>query len=133
MAVLVDTSGLLCYHHRAETQHLQAKSLLEQAPYRLTHNYILTEFVPLCRVRGLDVSKALDFVDDLTQNRAIEVVWVTPEIHNQAMELLRARPDKTYSLCDAVSFVLMRLKGVREALTTDKHFEQEGFVRLLTP
>ena len=36
-----------------------------------------------------------------------------------------------YSLCDAISFVLMRKKGIREALTTDKHFEQEGFTRLL--
>ncbi len=41
--------------------------------------------------------------------------------------------DKTYSLCDAVSFVLMRLEGITEALTTDHHFEQEGFVRLLKP
>ncbi|MEH2312972.1 MAG: hypothetical protein V7K35_16570 [Nostoc sp.] len=38
---------------------------------------------------------------------------------------------KTYLLCDAVSFVLMRRQGIMEALTTDKHFEQEGFTRLL--
>ena len=39
--------------------------------------------------------------------------------------------DKTYSLCDAVSFVLMRGRGMTDALTTDRHFEQEGFRRLL--
>ncbi|MEH2285259.1 MAG: hypothetical protein V7K90_28760 [Nostoc sp.] len=44
-----------------------------------------------------------------------------------------ARQDKSYSLCDAVSFVLMRQRGVTEALTTDHHFEQEGFRRLLLP
>jgi len=38
---------------------------------------------------------------------------------------------KTYSLCDAVSFVLMRRRSLSEALTTDRHFEQEGFRRLL--
>lgn len=131
--MLVDTAGLLCYHHKGEKQHMEARALFEQACYRLTHNYILAEFVPICRVRGLDVGKALDFVEDLIQNQALEVFWVGSEIHNQATALLRARPDKTYSLCDAVSFVLMRLKGIREALTTDKHFEQEGFTRLLTP
>jgi predicted nucleic acid-binding protein len=34
---------------------------------------------------------------------------------------------------DAVSFVLMRERQILEALTTDKHFVQEGFVRLLDP
>ncbi len=38
------------------------------------------------------------------------------------MDLLTARMDKTYSLCDAVSFILMRERGLSEALTTDKHF-----------
>ena len=47
------------------------------------------------------------------------------------MKLLFERQDKTYSLCDAVSFVLMRRRGMTDALTTDQHFEQEGFVRLL--
>jgi predicted nucleic acid-binding protein len=47
------------------------------------------------------------------------------------MDLLLARQDKTYSLCDAVSFVLMRQRHLTEALTTDHHFEQESFQRLL--
>jgi predicted nucleic acid-binding protein len=47
------------------------------------------------------------------------------------MSLLLARQDKTYTLCDAVSFVLMRKRQITEALTTDRHFEQEGFRRLL--
>jgi predicted nucleic acid-binding protein len=59
------------------------------------------------------------------------MVWVNEILHREAMDLLLVRQDKTYSLCDAISFVLMRKKGIREALTTDKHFEQEGFTRLL--
>ncbi|MDB9310592.1 hypothetical protein PN471_18580 [Aphanizomenon sp. CS-733/32] len=59
------------------------------------------------------------------------MVWVDEILHREAMDLLLVRQDKTYSLCDAISFVLMRKKGIREALTTDKHFEQEGFTRLL--
>jgi predicted nucleic acid-binding protein len=34
-------------------------------------------------------------------------------------------------LCDAVSFVLMERFGIAEALTTDHHFEQAVFRRLL--
>jgi len=63
----------------------------------------------------------------------VETVWVDEPIHRAAIELLILRQDKTYSLCDAVSFILMRQRSVFEALTTDRHFEQEGFVRLLKP
>jgi predicted nucleic acid-binding protein len=65
------------------------------------------------------------------ENPNVEMVWVNEILHREAMDLLLVRQDKTYSLCDAISFVLMRKKGIREALTTDKHFEQEGFTRLL--
>jgi hypothetical protein len=34
-------------------------------------------------------------------------------------------------LCAMRCFVLMRQNQVAEALTTDRHFEQEGFIRLL--
>jgi predicted nucleic acid-binding protein len=70
-------------------------------------------------------------VERLVKNADVHVWWVTEEDHRRGMQLLRARPDKTYSLCDAVSFELMRQHGITEALTTDRHFEQEGFTRLL--
>jgi len=63
----------------------------------------------------------------------VEVVWVDETLHRAALTLLQARLDKAYSLCDAVSFVLMQHHGITEALTTDHHFAQEGFVRLLEP
>ena len=47
------------------------------------------------------------------------------------MNLLNRRLDKSYSLCDAVSFVLMHQRKLVDALTTDRHFEQEGFRKLL--
>ena len=64
-------------------------------------------------------------------NPEIEVTWIDEGQHRTALRFLQGRLDKTYSLCDAVSFLLMRERAVIEALTTDRHFEQEGFVRLL--
>jgi len=101
------------------------------ARIRVTHSYVLAEFVALAHARRLPRMAALTFVRDLVENPDIETVWVDEALHRAAMALLLARPDKTYSLCDAVSFVLMRQRHVTEAFTTDRHFEQEGFQRLL--
>jgi predicted nucleic acid-binding protein len=129
--MLLDTSGLLCLHNRAEPFHEQARTLYRAARVRLTHSYVLAEFVALANARRLPRVADLTFVVDLVENPDIETVWVDEALHREAMALLSARQDKTYSLCDAMSFVLMRQRHLTEALTTDHHFEQEGFQRLL--
>lgn len=131
--MLLDTSGLLCFHHRAEPQHADAVRLFSAAPLRLTHNYILAEFVALAHTRRLPRQGALDFVADLHDNTQVEVVYVDQGLHRTALDLLRQRLDKSWSLCDAVSFLLMQMRNLAEALTTDHHFVQAGYVRLLKP
>ena len=129
--MLLDTSGLLCLHHKPEPFHTQARVLYKQARIRLTHSYVLAEFVALATARRLPRLLALTYVSDLLENPDIETVWIDESLHREAMALLLSRQDKTYSLCDAVSFILMRQRNLTEALTTDHHFEQEGFRKLL--
>lgn len=131
--MLLDTSGLLCFFDTGDGRYQQAVGFVESAEVIVTHGYVLAEFVPLCQTRGMNRSKALNFAADLFDNKLVEIVWVEEVLHRAAHALLQARLDKSYSLCDAVSFVLMRERGITGALTTDHHFEQEGFVRLLKP
>jgi uncharacterized protein len=131
--LLLDTSGLLCYVHKSEPQHKQAVKILDSTSQTLTHSYVLAEFVALAIIRRFPRPATLTFVSDLLENPDIEVVWVDESLHREAVKLLLERQDKTYSLCDAVSFVLMRQRGIKQALTTDRHFDQEGFQRLLSP
>jgi len=131
--MLLDTSGLLCYFDRDDSRNEEAVSLVRSAPVLFTHSYVLAEFVPLCHTRRLNRVRSLAFLARLQDNPEVKVVWIEPSLHRTALTFLRARPDKTYSLCDAVSFLLMRSRGIAEALTTDQHFDQEGFVRLLKP
>ena len=56
----------------------------------------------------------------------IEVVPFQPELIDSAVRLYRARPDKSRSLTDCLSFVVMERHQLTEALTTDRHFEQAG-------
>jgi len=129
--VLLDTSGLLFHQYSDEKHHLPALRLFESSNKKLTHSYVLAEFLALVTARRLNRAQALAFLRHLPLHPLVEIVWVDRRLHEQALTLLEARPDKTYSLCDAVSFVLMKERGLLEALTTDHHFEQEGFRRLL--
>jgi predicted nucleic acid-binding protein len=110
---------------------MDARTLYQAVRMRMTHSYVLAEFVALAHARRLPRMAALTFVSDLIANPDIDMIWVDEALHREALTLLMGRVDKTYSLCDAVSFVLMRQRHITEALTTDHHFEQEGFQRLL--
>jgi predicted nucleic acid-binding protein len=92
---------------------------------------VLAELVALAQARRLPRESALDFAADVLADPEIETVWIDRAVHDDAIKLLRWQTDKEYSLCDAVSFVLMRQRGITDALTTDHHFDQAGFRRLL--
>lgn len=72
-------------------------------------------------------AKAGTNVADLIKNPAVLVVPQSRESFLAGLELYRARPDKGYSLTDCISMQTMRKEGITEALTNDRHFEQEGF------
>lgn len=129
--MLVDTSGLLCLFDAAEHRHHTAASLYRKAARRICHNYILAEFVILAQVRRIPRTRVLQYMTDLSDSPEIAIIWADEKLHRSAMKLLSDRLDKTYSLCDAASFVIMRQHKIREALTTDRHFTQEGFSALL--
>lgn len=46
------------------------------------------------------------------------------------LKLVRA-PDKQHGLVDCISMNAMSQRDIQEILTNDRHFSQEGFVRLL--
>jgi predicted nucleic acid-binding protein len=129
--MLLDTSGLMCLFDRRETRHRAAQTFYDAATVRLTHNYVLAEFVALTHARHAPRAEALAFVSDLQDDAEVEVSWVDEPLHRRSLSLLLARPDKSWSLCDAVSVTIMRERGISDALTTDHHFEQAGFRRLL--
>lgn len=62
---------------------------------------------------------------------AITVVEFKLELCDQAVRLYADRSDKTWSIVDCLSFVVMQDRGIRQALTSDHHFEQAGFEVLL--
>lgn len=129
--MLIDTSGFFCLHDKAEQHHNLANEINKKTITKVTTNYILAEYVALALVRGLSQNRIIAFSKEILADESVEIVWVDESLHAGAVDFLHERTDKTYSLCDAVSFLVVRERGITHALTTDKHFEQEGFIRLL--
>jgi predicted nucleic acid-binding protein len=68
---------------------------------------------------------------DLRSAPWVEMIHVDAGLEAAAWRLWESRPDKDLTLVDCASFVVMQQRSLTEALTTDHHFEQAGFIRLL--
>lgn len=71
------------------------------------------------------------YIDAIQSAPYLQLVRVNQQIENAAWELLKQRLDKNWSLVDATSFIIMQQLEITNALTSDHHFDQAGFVRLL--
>ncbi len=76
-------------------------------------------------------ARATILIDELQMLPNVEIVWSSVELFEKAWSLYRERPDNVWSLTDCASFVVMRERKINLAFTSDKHFEQAGFVKLL--
>jgi len=132
----VDTAGWAALFVRTEVQHVQASRLFRQWKQQqrrlVTTNYVLAELVALL-TSPLRVPRPvqLRYIDALRSAPYVDVVPIDAPTDAAAWALLKSRPDKDWSLVDVTSFVVMRQRGLTEALTTDRHFEQAGLVPLL--
>lgn len=134
--IFADTAGWACLVDGAQTFHALAaqrfKDLRAQGTLIVTTNYVIAELVSLLHSpMRIPRHDAVRFIDSLKAAPYIEIVHIDETLDTRAWELLKQRPDKTWSLVDCVSFVLMQQRGTSDALTTDHHFEQAGFSRLL--
>jgi uncharacterized protein len=93
----------------------------------VTTSFIMDEALTFLSSRGLH-AKAVDLGDRLLTSPSIQFVHVDESLFREAWQYLVRHRDKTYSLTDCTSFVLMQKRGIRAALTFDNHFAQAGFV-----
>lgn len=134
--VFADTSGWASFFVDTEPYHAKARRLMEQWQEKtrrvVTTNYVLSELLPLLTMRfHVRRERALNLIENIRLDRLVEIVHIDESLDAEAWKLLENRLDKVWSLVDAASFVVMKNRRITEALTTDHHFEQEGFTRLL--
>jgi len=73
----------------------------------------------------------MPLIRDLREAPDCEIVSFSSDIFEEAQSFYDQHRDKQWTLTDCTSFVVMRERGIADALTGDHHFEQAGFVALL--
>lgn len=132
--VFLDTAYAIALSVESDEYHQRAEELAEQLEAEKTR--LITTRAVLLEI-GNALSKkryrqaAVELLDALEQDLQVEIVLLSEELYERALELFRNCPDKDWGLIDCVSFVVMKEYGLTEALTTDEHFEQAGFRSLL--
>jgi uncharacterized protein len=56
----------------------------------------------------------------------LPVIPALPEEEDRAREIVARHSDKDWTPCDAISFAVLDVRGVRRAFTFDRHFLQYG-------
>ena len=72
-----------------------------------------------------------NLVQNTMQDSRIEILPQTSNLFADAVAFYSARLDQRWSLTDCMSFVVMRERGITQALAYDRDFEQAGFTALL--
>jgi predicted nucleic acid-binding protein len=98
----------------------------------VTTDDVLAEFLTFMSKQGEAVRRgAVLYVQGLRRKPPVVIVRQSPRLFDEAFELYRARPDKSYSMTDCMSMMVCRERAITDVLTYDRDFEQEGFVALL--
>lgn len=134
-AFFLDTSFLIALEASSDQNHESAKSywqgILESPPQLVTTSYVFDEIVTLFNKRGQH-ARAVKIGDQMLSSPSVRFVHVDTALFFEGWRFCKQHADKSYSLTDCISFLVMKNLGLRTALTFDRHFEQAGFETLPT-
>jgi uncharacterized protein len=131
--LLLDTSYLIALEASDDQNHTAAlfhwQNLLKSLPPLVTTSYVFDEVVTFFNNRGYH-TKAVEIGSNLMQSPSIEIIHVDEALFYEGWQYLQKHTDKTYSLTDCISFVTMKQRRIKTALTFDRHFVQAGLEKL---
>jgi predicted nucleic acid-binding protein len=134
-SVLLDTSGWIALLNSADPQHAIARDrwlALANKGIR----FVVTEWVIAETGNGMARSRTknqfADVVRQTLDSPIVDVVPITREVLENSLSLYESHSDKSWGLVDCASFIVMRDRGITDAFTSDRDFEQAGFRCLLS-
>jgi hypothetical protein len=123
----LDASFWIAYRDPQQEMHGEARRIFPET-FRLRTTMITTLPV-VCEIQA-HFSRNRNWkrliLADLRNNPLIRIEETAQQDQEQAFEILNRHVDKNYSLCDTLSFAVMRRLGLKRALAFDDHFRQFG-------
>jgi predicted nucleic acid-binding protein len=129
--IFVDTSAWLALADSRDRDHrgaidLHRRIVRGEFGKQVTTNYVMAETVTIVR-RRLGLPQAIELADAVRLGKEVELFWIEPIHHQEAVELMSSHADKQWSVTDCSSFVIMRSLGITDAFTFDSGFGKAGF------
>lgn len=128
-SVFADTFFFLALLNDNDPAHERAFSEAGRGQSILTTEFILLELGNAC-ARAEDHADFVALVEGMRASPRMTVVPLDSGLLDRGLRLMADRADKNWSLTDCISFVVMRERGLTDALTADRHFQQAGFKAL---
>jgi predicted nucleic acid-binding protein len=135
--VFWDTAAFVALGNADDNLHESAvalsRQLADEKARILTTDAVLTEVVnTFSRVAFRSMARQIiSAFRESTLSGAAQSIQVDSLLWQRGWQLFLERPDKDWSLTDCISFLVMNDHQVRRAFTSDQHFEQAGYARLL--
>lgn len=134
--VFADTSGWANYFVRSEPFHSKSVDLMRgwyaQEIRVITTDYVLLELIALfTSPLRIPRFKQIQIIETIKNTPWVTTIHIDQTRRDEAWDLLKVRQDKNWSWVDCASFVVMEQRHIADALTTDPHFEQAGYLRTL--
>ena len=125
--LFVDTSFVLALINERDQYHDRAENL----SYNFENSFLVTTGAVLLEI-GNALAKdfkeeAIAIIKALRSSKRVEVVEINGTLFEKSLDFYEKYRDKTWSLVDCISFLVMRDRGITEALTFDADFTQAGF------
>ena len=134
--VFVDTAAWLALVNQDDdlhTQAIQVKNRLQaDKSFLITTDFIFLEVADALATLKFRRNTII-YIQRLRELVSLRVLPVSEVLYTQGWRLYCQRLDKDWGLTDCISFVVMQQEDVSVAFTSDRHFEQASFRRLLNP
>ncbi len=98
----------------------------------ITTYWVLLEFFNVITIRARPLRKRVVLaLEGMRKNPNIVILPATRESFDEGVNIFGNRPNRPYSLTDCISMYEIQNRNIKEALSADRHFRQEGINTLL--